>query len=742
MTQSNSPSVARIDHPVPGFTTIVMDAAQQFPEVPLEQVSHPSSVAQALELFLQESEMSDSSSKGIQSVCYRHLVPALGGPSSSRARLNTQEIKHAKTFLADLPLTELVNATEKLERYIQQIKLPKSTQENVRSKFKKFDQWVQQQAWFNITENSTEFEPVVIYRHGQGAPPNRSRRGRSFGNQMFGRNLEHYQVVGEPMIPSGWQKRCLDAALINQFCPRLSLTLLWIMLNMIEPKLVLGNQELEQDFLHFYEFMQRRCNRSFATLERDVHELLRALDWVFETEKIPLTKLSLQNLVEAPSLPKMLQIKTFRERYPDDVYKINAEFMLAKNLADEILDEAVRSSRQRLERYLDFKDVQHESQVNCTKTWINLARYFYADQTKDFKSERGFRDVPVICAFRQLANNHTDLAISSGEKTRSKQSKRERMIPWPIIYLAPNLAFEKYEQKNIIQVTRTQRYRRADGSPRVQQVPRSQLAIARDLKRALILGIATALPPGRSKVYYGLELGKTLLHGCFNQTGTSFTPYEHLSPTEQKNALWWIDLTPADGKRKTITVGGWTCHIPNRNFSTGKTLYDYMDEWLTWARPLLGKNPSHNYFFSQENGLPFTTSVYGTSFERAIAQFTGYVGIYPHLLRSILATYALGQNITDAERRSLAKMQRHSEEQQQRNYTEIPLFQELQPALKMMERFDAEITEIYQLKTAPNSEATAELCLKDDLDLDPDVIDLLSLNQLHDYILRKRRKAP
>ncbi|MGB0560178.1 MAG: hypothetical protein ACPGVO_00025 [Spirulinaceae cyanobacterium] len=724
------------DYQVPGFTTIVADANQQFLEVPLSQVTRPQSVGQALTFFLEEPDVSDSQKKGVQSVFFRHLTPALGGPSHTCARLTHQASQEAQAFLADLPLTALTNVDEKIEQYSKQAQLPKSVQNNLRSKFKAFEQWMQQQDWFSAEPDPPE--PLVIYRHSQGAPPNVNKRGRSFANQMFGRDLAHYQVVAAPVIPFGWHQMFMAAAGVSLRSHKLGLILLWIVLRTIEPALALGNPDLDRSLLEFANFLFCRCNRSFQTVRRDVHEILRAFDWVVTTEKIPLAELSLQDLVEAPPLPKTLRLSTFCKQYPNNPRRAREELALAKVMAQETLDETVKTSRQRLERYLNAKDVQHDSRVNYTKSWINLARYLYADQTEHFKPERGFEDVPIIRAFRQLANTHCELAISSGEKTRMKQAKRQRMVPWPAVFLAVDLAFQKYEQKDKTQVTRTKRAQRADGSPRICQVDRSDLAIARDLKRALILAIATALPPGRSKVYYSLELGKTLIRGCFNATGTAFTPYDKLSPLEQENALWWLDLTPADGKRNTIDVGGWTCHIPNRRFRTGKTLYDYMDEWLAQWRPFLGQNPLHNYFFTTEKGRAVDSSHYGYAFERALAQFTGYTGVRPHLLRSILVTYALEQNITDAERRSLAKMQRHSEEQQRKNYTELQSFQELRPAQNMMERFATEIEGMYELKAVEVDGASAELCLKDAHDLDPDVVDLLSPHQLQEY---KRRKC-
>jgi hypothetical protein len=75
--------------------------------------------------------------------------------------------------------------------------------------------------------------------------------------------------------------------------------------------------------------------------------------------------------------------------------------------------------------------------------------------------------------------------------------------------------------------------------------------------------------------------------------------------------------------------------------------------------------------------------------------FRRFIGspVNPHLLRHILITYAYERGMTDAEKRSLAICQQHSEETQARIYNEQEMLNSLQPALKLNQKF---LKEFYQ----------------------------------------------
>jgi integrase len=200
--------------------------------------------------------------------------------------------------------------------------------------------------------------------------------------------------------------------------------------------------------------------------------------------------------------------------------------------------------------------------------------------------------------------------------------------------------------------------------------------------------MATALPPSRSKVYYQMEIGKNLVK-AMNVDGI-LVSFENLAEDKKHLATWWLCLSPPDGKRDTIGEEGWQAEIPNRRFSTGKTLYWYLEEWINNWLP--GLKPKHNYLYSTEKGNKVTTETYGHRVCNAFRRFIGSP-VNPHLLRHILITYAYERGMTDAEKRSLAICQQHSEETQARIYNEQEMLNSLQPALKLNQKF---LKEFYQ----------------------------------------------
>jgi hypothetical protein len=204
--------------------------------------------------------------------------------------------------------------------------------------------------------------------------------------------------------------------------------------------------------------------------------------------------------------------------------------------------------------------------------------------------------------------------------------------------------------------------------------------------------MATALPPSRSKVYYQMEIGKTLVKGRL--IDGVLVSLENLPEHKKESATWWLCLNPSEGKKDTIGEEGWKAEIPNRKFSTGKTLYWYLEEWINNWLPVL--KPKHNYLYSTKQGRKLTTDTYGRRVSNAFRRFIGS-SVNPHLLRHILITYAYERGMTDEERRSLAKCQQHSEETQAKIYNEQEMLKSLEPALKLSQKFVEEFSNSFNL---------------------------------------------
>jgi hypothetical protein len=316
--------------------------------------------------------------------------------------------------------------------------------------------------------------------------------------------------------------------------------------------------------------MQGKLKRSLATTERDFNAILRILEWLKREEyQFKPDQLSLTAIIPNLTIPADITIDQFQnEERPGEA------LWIARSKAEKEMSEAEKKVKTLVSSYLGSLTVTFETEVNYLKSVVNLAKFIYLEKTKDFSKKGGYEDIGLIKVLRNLQAGKAEESVTSGQKTEARNRKKAKMVPWPKVLLAVEMAVIKFEQKYKYGVNTKTKYK--NGSPRISMAIRSHRAQFHDLQTALILAMATALPPSRSKVYYHMEIGKTLIKGrLINGVVVSL---ENL-PNHQKNlATWWLCLSPPDGKKGTIGEEGWQAEIPNRKFSTGKTLYWYLEE--------------------------------------------------------------------------------------------------------------------------------------------------------------------
>jgi hypothetical protein len=140
------------------------------------------------------------------------------------------------------------------------------------------------------------------------------------------------------------------------------------------------------------------------------------------------------------------------------------------------------------------------------------------------------------------------------------------MVPWPKILLAAEIAFIKFEQKYKYGVNTKTRYK--NGNPQVSKAKRSYSAQLQDFQVALILAMATALPPSRSKVYYQMEIGKNLVK-AMNVDGI-LVSFENLAEDKKHLATWWLCLSPRMVKEIRSVKKDGKPKFPIEDFQRGK----------------------------------------------------------------------------------------------------------------------------------------------------------------------------
>jgi hypothetical protein len=666
----------------PGFRKIVSPQGQEIQLIPVEgRTENPKTIKELLELY--QGTMKPNDFSATLSTLTRYGVPAMGGSSPKSSRASSEEIEAALKFLEKKSIWLLEQLEEQQEKYFEEVKLPADKRYLPRSISKKMIDWARKQGF--LTPKASKKE-IIIYRHTR-VPQNHVQKGKKSNSCQLGSKSEDFVKSDnwKPLSPKeakNWQQRFVTSVVPFVHNYPVLIAVSWIEIAQISPPLFLVNPRLDEELTRFMNFLQKEMKQAPDTTDRDTKTILRILEWLYRQEYQHKPELlSLTSII--PDLPISTSITV--SQFKNEAHLGDA-LWLARGIAEENMTEAISQMKETISNYLDSLNVTFDSQVNYLKSVVNLAKFIYLGQTQDFSMKGGYEDIPIIKKLRKLEAEKSQLSVTSGQKTEARKRRRAKMVPWPKILLATEMAFIKFEEKYKYGVNTKTRYK--NGNPQVSKAKRSYMAQLQDFQTALILAMAAALPPGRSKIYYQMRIGKNLVKGM--EVDGILVSFENLTEDKKPLATWWICLSPPDGKKDTISEDGWKAEIPNRKFSTGKTLYWYLEEWINNWLPKL--NPKHNFLYSTEAGQPVTTSNYGRRVSDAFRRFIGSP-VNPHLLRNILITFAYKRGMTDEEKRSLAKCQQHSEETQAKIYNEQEMLNSLQPALKLNQKF---LEEFYQ----------------------------------------------
>jgi site-specific recombinase XerC len=150
---------------------------------------------------------------------------------------------------------------------------------------------------------------------------------------------------------------------------------------------------------------------------------------------------------------------------------------------------------------------------------------------------------------------------------------------------------------------------------------------------------------------------------------------------------------PGDYKTGSL-YGEWWGKLTNTIFCDGKTLYGYIDEWLTTWRPIF--TPDHNNLFTQLQGNLISGSDFRQKIERLFCRFNG-VPVNPHSLRHIYITYLKSIHVSDAELESAAAAMAHSRETQSKIYDLMTLQDKLAPSLELTRRIGENFYRSYKV---------------------------------------------
>jgi hypothetical protein len=263
------------------------------------------------------------------------------------------------------------------------------------------------------------------------------------------------------------------------------------------------------------------------------------------------------------------------------------------------------------------------------------------------------------------------------------------MLPWSTYLEVVERHRIEFEQEYRFHV----RHTRIDSQGRkpIEKVKRTDWARASDLRQFLIVAIYGAMPPGRVREYYEMEIGRTLVQGIY-QNGV-FIPVDKMDDPAQ--AEWWFFLAPADYKTGK-KYGCWQSKIPNIKYGNGKYLYDYIQDWIDKWR-LIFKPKNHNRLFITTKGKPLSGANLKSIVKSATNRFTG-VAVNPCSLRKMFVTYLKDSGATEAQLESAAAFMRHSRAAQSKSYDRQKLSSKLEPSLNLAQRLAEEFSEEFEKK--------------------------------------------
>ena len=304
-------------------------------------------------------------------------------------------------------------------------------------------------------------------------------------------------------------------------------------------------------------------------------------------------------------------------------------------------------------------------------------RYVYKDNTDIFLYDK-YEDVPIITMLKKLKNKYQRLN-SLTKKQGNNQNIQGKMIAWEKLLEFTDLLARKYEKAKF--------YPKVHHARAKERNPGK----GKHLARFLMMGFFTVMPPDRQRTLRELVLGKTLKYGLFDKQG-NFISAENLS--NQENAKFYIHLKEKEYKTWR-TYGEWIGEVNNKKFSTGKTYYDYLKQWLFdgytdekgvkmgW-RDYLNVNNLDNVFFTQHRFQEYDEGELGKVIQRMIY---GQYGIptTPHTIRHIYDTHIRSIGMDEKTLQWVAYAMKHDVKEAEGTYTHLTKNQKLEFAMEAIQ---------------------------------------------------------
>ncbi|MBR8840284.1 MAG: hypothetical protein DSM106950_41415 [Stigonema ocellatum SAG 48.90 = DSM 106950] len=540
-------------------------------------------------------EIANTSAKSmLKSILIRFLVPQWGGQEPKGERATPYEVIAAEEVLKRTPIKSLVSSADVLEQVFDLRNIDKPNRKSYRSVYKAFLKWAEENNYFSIQEE--ELKP--------------STQVNLFKKTVKSKTNHHGRIIKDSYM---------------------------LMCHSSKGNLIYENDYVNEKLkVQIEEFKKFRDdnNCSVATIQKDSANIYRILGWLHRYKGISLETLSLSNIIGYQKLS--VSLKECKNK--DGRIDMNDLFLKKATTRQEAV-ELAKENTKLLEEYLDFIGGHPGTKVLAVVTCINVAKFIFSSELDDdeYVDESDF---PIIRRLNQLCNKLNQKV----KKTPPSIPHSHKSIHWQLI----NPLLDKLREK-----ANTDSYTYVRNGKKYSQL-RPKSAVFNDLQNFLSIAFMTLMPPDRSRTFYELEIGKTLVKGIYEND--IFIPEDKLK--DRSASKWYIHLEPKDYKTGKAYGVFWG-EIYNYKFSDETFLYDYMQKWIDEGREYEQKC-SHKFFFrGMKSYCKLNSSDWHKRITTIFHQETG-VPVTPKELRKMYVTYLKDQRVSEAELEGAAGWMKHS----------------------------------------------------------------------------------
>jgi hypothetical protein len=622
--------------------------------------------------YIQDLRLSDHSANAdrvLTSLMLRRVVPLLGGPTPKGERATQVEKQAMLDFLMTISAACLNELPELLEKAFSSQE--KGNLRRARSSIKKFYSHLKTWGYFHEKEEVKKSRHEILKENehkknqfhspaGQARKDWHNKNGKHFDNRYGRKKRKVYALMARKAVNTRGNKHTVQ----------------------IFPEDYI-NKNLGEDLISIKDYQKRR-NFSKFTIEKYRKNIMQILGWLHRFRGIDLEELRLTTIINySPSVTSLSELlpegylveelknSDLNQIPPDLLNKIAVKKMLLEEQSKKISE----ANTQLIQDFLSWLDLPPASQIVYVNAFGSVARYIYRKELEALKHERSIQ-IHTIQAINSINSELEKIKNHSSESVPF----HIKSVTWDECIRTVEKLRQRYEEKFTYQNSKR-------GKSGIYSRKRTTYALARDLQDLLSLSLMVAISPDRSRTYYELELGRTLLYGRFE--GRSFTPVDRLEDTSQ--AAWYIHLGIEDYKTGK-SYGNYWAPIPNQKFTDGKRLYDYIDEWLSWGRESHGP-VDHNFFF---RGVSDRGPLHSGDWRHRIVSLmdreTG-VGVSPKEFRRIYVSFLKSQRATNAQLEAARIAQHHSKKMQDSVYDQREQMDKLAPIYEFNEEIIGNILE-------------------------------------------------